>query len=43
VAETQYQLPPWSSLVAVKQYQVSTLPTLDDFDQDLTVSIYRYN
>jgi predicted nicotinamide N-methyase len=43
VAETQYQLPPWSSLVAVKQYQVSTLPALDDFDQDLTVSIYRYN
>jgi predicted nicotinamide N-methyase len=43
VAETQYQLPPWSSLVAVKQYQVSTLPTLDDFDQDLTVSIYCHS
>jgi len=40
VAETQYQLPPWSSLVAVKQYSVSTLPMLDDFDQDLEVSIY---
>ena len=43
VAETQYQLPPWSSLIAVKQYQVSTLPKLDDFDQDLTVSIYCHN
>lgn len=43
VAETQYQLPPWSSLVAIKTYQVSTLPILDDFDQDLTVSIYCHN
>lgn len=43
VAETQYQLPPWSSLVAIETYQVSTLPTLDDFDQDLTVSIYCHN
>jgi predicted nicotinamide N-methyase len=43
VAETQYQLPPWSSLVTVQQYLVSTLPTLEDFDQDLTVSIYCYN
>mgnify|MGYP000492354370 CR=1 FL=1 len=40
VAETQYQLPPWSSLVAVKQSSFSTLPILDDFDQDLDVSIY---
>lgn len=43
VAETQYQLPPWSSLIEVKQYRVSTLPKLDDFDQDLTVSIYCHN
>lgn len=43
VAETQYQLPPWSSLVSIETYQVSTLPTLDDFDQDLTVSIYCHN
>jgi predicted nicotinamide N-methyase len=43
VAETQYQLPPWSSLIAVEQYLVSTLPKLEDFDQDLAVSIYRYN
>ncbi len=43
IAETQYQLPPWSSLIAVKQYLVSTLPRLEDFDQDLAVSIYRYN
>ena len=43
VAETQYQLPPWSSLVSIETYQVSTLPTLDDFDEDLTVSIYCYN
>lgn len=43
VAETQYQLPPWSSLVAVEQYLVSTLPKLEDFDQNLAVSIYRYN
>jgi predicted nicotinamide N-methyase len=43
VAETQYQLPPWSSLIEVKQYQASTWPMLDDFDQDLTVSIYCHN
>lgn len=41
VAETQYQLPPWSTLVSVQQHKMSTLPRLDDFDQDLTVSIYR--
>jgi predicted nicotinamide N-methyase len=43
VAETQYQLPPWSSLVEVKQYKVSTLPKLDDFDQDLAVSVYSHD
>jgi predicted nicotinamide N-methyase len=43
VAETQYQLPPWSSLIEVKQYRKSTVPTLDDFDQDLIVSIYCHN
>jgi 2-polyprenyl-3-methyl-5-hydroxy-6-metoxy-1,4-benzoquinol methylase len=43
VAETQYQLPPWSSLIAMDQYLASTLPKLEDFDQDLAVSIYRYN
>ncbi|MEH6448818.1 MAG: 50S ribosomal protein L11 methyltransferase [Oleispira sp.] len=43
VAETQYQLPPWSSLAAVEQYVVSTLPKLEDFDQDLTVSVYCHN
>lgn len=43
VAETEFQLPPWSSLIAVKQYQASTLPKLDDFDQDLMVSIYCHN
>ena len=42
VAETEYQLPPWSSLIADKTYQVSTVPKLDDFDQGLTVSIFRY-
>lgn len=43
VAETQYQLPLWSSLAVVKQYRVSTLPKLEDFDQDLAVSIYCHN
>lgn len=42
VAETQYQLPPWSALVSVKQYSESTLPILDDFDQDLDVTIYMH-
>ena len=41
VAETQYQLPPWSRLRKVMDYNVTTLPVLDDFDQDLTVSIYH--
>jgi len=42
VAETQYQLPPWSAIVEVRQYLASTLPKLDDFDQDLNVSIYSH-
>lgn len=40
VAETQYQLPPWSTLTRVATSKATTLPVLDDFDQDLDVSIY---
>lgn len=43
VAETQYQLPPWSDLKKVGQTVATTLPVLDDFDQNLTVSIYQKN
>ncbi len=43
VAETQFQLPPWSNLTAISHTTASTLPTLDDFDQDLRVSIYQRN
>jgi predicted nicotinamide N-methyase len=41
VAETQYQLPPWSSLEKVANNMATTLPLLDDFDQNLIVSIYK--
>lgn len=41
VAETQYQLPPWSDLVKIANNYATTLPVLEDFDQDLDVSIYR--
>ena len=41
VAETQYQLPPWAALRKIADYRATTLPILDDFDQDLMVSIYR--
>lgn len=41
VAETQYQLPPWAMLRKVAAYNATTLPVLDDFDQDLMVSIYH--
>ncbi len=41
IAETQYQLPPWSKLHQIADYTVTTQPILDDFDQDLRVSIYR--
>jgi len=41
VAETQYQLPPWSKLHKIANYNATTQPVLDDFDQDLTVSIYH--
>lgn len=40
VAETQFQLPPWSELVKVGRTKATTLPILEDFDQDLDVSIY---
>lgn len=41
VAETQYQLPPWTKLKKIADYQATTLPILDDFDQDLRVSVYQ--
>jgi predicted nicotinamide N-methyase len=41
VAETEYQLPPWAKLRKIATYSATTLPVLDDFDQDLTVSIYH--
>lgn len=41
VAETQYQLPPWSGLEKVENRMATTLPLLDDFDQNLSVSIYK--
>jgi 2-polyprenyl-3-methyl-5-hydroxy-6-metoxy-1,4-benzoquinol methylase len=41
VAETQYQLPPWAKLQKIVDYKATTLPILDDFDQDLIVSIYH--
>ena len=41
IAETQYQLPPWSSLAKSGQASATTQPVLADFDQDLEVSIYR--
>lgn len=41
VAETQYQLPPWANLIKVGQAIATTQPVLDDFDQDLDVSIYQ--
>ncbi len=41
LAETDYQLPPWSTLQAVEQCYMNTLPRLDDFDQNLLVSIYQ--
>jgi len=41
IAETQYQLPPWSTLSKMDQFRATTLPILDDFDQDLLVSIYQ--
>lgn len=41
IAETAYQLPPWSTLEEVCQLRMSTLPKLEDFDQDLLVSIYH--
>lgn len=40
VAETQYQLPPWANLNKVGERVVSTLPRLDDFDENLLVSIF---
>lgn len=41
VAETDYQLPPWSKLHKVAAYHATTQPILDDFDKDLSVSIYH--
>lgn len=41
IAETEYQLPPWSNLKPVQQYTMSTLPRVEDFDQSLLVSIYK--
>lgn len=41
VAETQYQLPPWSNLKKIGQSIATTQPVLDDFDQNLQVSIYQ--
>lgn len=41
IAETQYQLPPWSNLTKSGQTFATTLPVLDDFDQNLEVSIYQ--
>ena len=41
VAETQFQLPPWAKLQKVADYHATTLPILDDFDQDLRVSVYQ--
>lgn len=41
VAETQYQLPPWTKLQKIAECKATTLPILDDFDQDLMVSIYH--
>lgn len=40
VAETQYQLPPWANLNKVGERIASTLPRLDDFDENLLVSIF---
>lgn len=41
VAETQYQLPPWSDLKKIANTIATTLPVLDDFDRELSVSIYK--
>lgn len=41
VAETQYQLPPWAKLRKITAYSATTIPILEDFDQDLMVSIYQ--
>jgi predicted nicotinamide N-methyase len=41
VAETDYQLPPWSKLRKVAVYEATTQPMLEDFDRDLRVSIYQ--
>tara|TARA_B100000446_G_scaffold110435_1_gene103116 strand:+ start:6732 stop:7376 length:645 start_codon:yes stop_codon:yes gene_type:complete len=41
VAETDYQLPPWSRLRKVAVYEATTKPMLEDFDRDLRVSVYK--
>lgn len=41
VAETDYQLPPWSKLRKVAVYNATTQPMLEDFDRDLRASIYQ--
>jgi SAM-dependent methyltransferase len=41
VAETQYQLPPWSKLCEIDRVISTSIPRLDDFDQDIEVSIYQ--
>ncbi len=41
IAETEYQLPPWSELRKVAVYHATTQPVLEDFDDNLLVSIYQ--
>lgn len=41
VAETQFQLPPWTDLKSIGSTVATTLPVLDDFDKNLAVSIYE--
>lgn len=41
IAETEYQLPPWSELRKVAAYHATTQPVLEDFDDNLLVSIYQ--
>lgn len=41
VAETQYQLPPWSKLCEIDRVKATSIPRLEDFDQDIDVSIYQ--
>ncbi len=41
VAETQYQLPPWSKLCEIDRVRATSIPVLEDFDQNIEVSIYQ--